>query len=205
MTKVDKLCQVYKTLRVQYPINLNLNGVAVLVVGGGRVALRKIEGLLACGADVTVIAPSVLPEIESSPLKIHYRKYATGDILSFLLIITATGIESVDQQIFNEAQTAKIWINSADDPERCTFTLPAIVRRGDLMITVSTGGVTPALSSWLRDRIGQEIGAEYAQIVTELAQVRADYQAHGISTEDVDWKPIIENAIGIVHTQKMAE
>jgi len=117
-------------------------------------------------------------------------------------VVTATGDVTVDQQIFDEAEALGIWVNSADDPARCSFTLPAVVRRGNLMITTSTGGASPALSSWLRRRLEHEIGPEFAGIVDELAAERDRVHAAGGSTEDIDWNPIIE-AVVARHTDPL--
>ena len=180
---------------MQFPINLNLAGRRVLVVGGGRIALRKTEQLLPCGADITVIAPQIIDEFNQLGVTLLRREYAAGDALGFRLVITATGNVTVDQQIYDESETAGIWVNSADDPERCTFTLPAVHRQGSVMVAVSTGGASPALSSWLRREIADLVGPEFADIAAELAAKRADVHSRGLSTEDIDWKPIIDEVL----------
>jgi len=176
---------------MQFPINLNLTGRPVLVVGGGRIAHRKVQQLLACGADVTVLAPHVIDELARLNVHVLRREYVDGDIAGFRLVITATGDVDVDQRIFDEAEERGIWVNSADDPERCTFTLPAVHRQGPVMVTVSTGGASPALSSWMRANLARRIGPEFAELAAELASRRASIHAVGFSTEDVDWEPII--------------
>ncbi|MEY3366412.1 MAG: hypothetical protein RIS71_1149, partial [Actinomycetota bacterium] len=140
---------------MQFPINLNLVGRKVLVVGAGRIATRKAQQLVPCGADITVIAPHVVAEMRELPVTILEREYAAGDALGFRLVITATGNVEVDQAIYDECEAAGIWVNSADDPDRCSFTLPAVVRRGSLMVTSSTAGASPALSSWIRARLDE--------------------------------------------------
>ena len=176
---------------MQFPINLNLTDRPVLVVGGGRIAHRKVQQLLACDADVTVLAPLVTEELERLNVRVLRREYATGDVEGFRLVITATGNVDVDQRIFDEAEERGIWVNSADDPERCTFTLPAVHRQGPVMVTVSTGGASPALSSWMRANLARLIGPEFAELAAELASRRTSIHAVGFSTEDVDWEPII--------------
>lgn len=165
------------------------------MVGGGRIATRKVEQLLTSGADITVVAPEIVDEMRALPVALEQRKYAAGDAARYRLVITATGNLDVDQQIFDECEAAGIWVNSADDPDRCSFTLPATLRRGPLMVTVSTGGASPALASWLRARIEETIGPEFAEVVASLALERARVHAAGESTENVDWRPIIESAI----------
>ena len=176
---------------MQFPVNLNLHGRPVLVVGGGRIAYRKVEQLLMADAEVTVLSPMFVDEFHSLPVTLVQREYASGDIDAFRLVITATGNTPVNQQIFDECEAKGIWINSADDPDRCAFTLPAAFRRGDLMVTVSTGGASPALASWLRSHLELSIVPEFEEVVSRLAIERARIHAEGESTENVQWQPII--------------
>jgi precorrin-2 dehydrogenase/sirohydrochlorin ferrochelatase len=176
---------------MQFPVNLNLHGRPVLVVGGGRIAYRKVEQLLMADAEVTVLSPMFVDEFHSLPVTLVQRDYASGDIDTFRLVITATGNTPVNQQIFDECEAKGIWINSADDPDRCAFTLPAALRRGDLMVTVSTGGASPALASWLRSHLELSIVPEFEEVVSRLAIERARIHAEGESTENVQWQPII--------------
>ena len=179
----------------QFPINLNLEGRSSLVVGAGRIGLRKTEQLLAAGARVTVVAPEVVGDFAGLPVTIYQRAFELTDLDGQRLVITATGNRELDQVIYDTCEDRGIWINSADDPERCAFTLPAVVRRGDLMVTVSTGGNSPALSSWMRQKLEALVGPEFEEVVTELAQERLLIHADGRSTEDIDWKPIIEKIV----------
>ena len=176
---------------MQFPVNLNLHGRPVLVVGGGRIAYRKVEQLLMADAEVTVLSPMFVDEFHSLPVTLVQREYASGDIDAFRLVITATGNTPVNQQIYDECEAKGIWINSADDPDRCAFTLPAALRRGDLMFTVSTGGASPALASWLRSHLELSIVPEFEEVVSRLAIERARIHAQGESTENVQWQPII--------------
>ncbi|MSX77351.1 MAG: hypothetical protein F2738_04850, partial [Actinobacteria bacterium] len=129
------------------------------------------------------------------PVTIHQREFDLSDLDGRRLVITATGNRELDQLIYDTCEERGIWINSADDPDRCAFTLPAVVRRGDLMVTVSTGGNSPALSSWMRQKLEALVGPEFEEVVNELAQERELIHAEGRSTEDIDWKPIIEKIV----------
>ena len=180
---------------MQFPVNLNLVGRPVLVVGGGRIAFRKVQQLLAAGGEVTVLAPEILSDFNDLPVRQLPRAYESGDVANYRLVITATGNIDVDQQIFDEAEARGVWVNSADDPQRCSFTLPAAFRRGPVMVTVSTGGASPALASFLRSELEQLVGPEFAEVAARLAAQRAEFHANGVSTEDVDWKPIIREAL----------
>lgn len=179
----------------QFPINLNLEGRSCLVVGAGSIGLRKTEQLLAAGAIVTVVALEVVSDFAGLPVTVHQRAFELTDLDGQRLVITATGNRELDQLIYDTCEERGVWINSADDPDRCAFTLPAVVRRGDLMVTVSTGGNSPALSSWMRQKLEALVGPEFEEVVNELAQERELIHADGRSTEDIDWKPIIEKIV----------
>ena len=174
-----------------YPVNLVVAGRRCLVVGGGRVAARKAAGLVACGADVTVVAPEVAPETAALAVRIERRCYRRGEVAGYRLVIAATGDPEVNQAVFDDGEAAGVWVNAADDPERCSVTLPAVVRRGPVTVTASTGGTSPALASWLRQRLAAELPAELAELAEVLARRRAALHAEGRSTEGIDWPSII--------------
>jgi precorrin-2 dehydrogenase / sirohydrochlorin ferrochelatase len=181
---------------VPYPVNLVLSGRRVLVVGGGAVALRKVQGLLASDAVVTVVAPAVVDELVSLPVTVERRPYRAGEAREgYRLVVTATDQVEVNQMVHDDAEAAGVWVNAADDPARCTFTLPAVVRRGAVQLTASTGGASPALSAWLRARLEHEFGAELATVAAALAERRRALHDAGASTEAVDWTPIIEHEL----------
>ncbi|HEX2850035.1 MAG TPA: bifunctional precorrin-2 dehydrogenase/sirohydrochlorin ferrochelatase [Acidimicrobiales bacterium] len=177
----------------QYPVNLVLTGRRCLVVGGGRVAARKVEGLVAAGAEVTVVAPAVAVEITALGVTVEEREYEAGEAAGYHLVVTATGSRAVIQAVYDAAEAARVWVNSADDPERCSFTLPAVVRRGPLMVTVSTGGHSPAVASWLRGRLERELGPEYETLVAMLSEQRRTLQAEGRSTEGLNWQSALDS------------
>ena len=179
-----------------YPIMLDLAGVPVLVVGGGRVAQRKIEGLLKAGADVTVVAKSAIDSIRSMPVHVVVKTYETADLDRVRLVISATDDPAVNAAVSADATARGIWVNSADDPANCTFILPAVARDGEVTVAVSTGGASPALASHLRGEIegwlGQ-IGAADAAVA--LAAQRSELRAAGVSTESVDWTDRVQTAL----------
>jgi precorrin-2 dehydrogenase/sirohydrochlorin ferrochelatase len=177
----------------QYPVNLVLDGRRCLVVGGGRVALRKVEGLLACGGRVTVVAPRIVDELRSLPVDIEERPWRPDDLAGMWLVIAATDDPAVNRAVYDAGQRAGVWVNGADDPANCSFTLPSVVRRGDLQVTVSTGGRSPALATWLRRRLEGEIGPEYAVLLDLLATERDGLKAAGISTEGLDWRSALDS------------
>ncbi len=179
-----------------YPIVLDLDGVAVLVIGGGTVALRKIEGLLAARADITVVAPAIGDAIRALPVRLVTRAYEPGDLDGAHLVITAADDVAVNAAVAADAKRRGTLVNSADDPGNCTFTLPAVARDGVVTVAVSTGGASPALASHLRGEIERwltEIGA--ADAATALAGQRASLKADGVPTESVDWSDRVRDAL----------
>jgi precorrin-2 dehydrogenase/sirohydrochlorin ferrochelatase len=171
-----------------YPVVLDLTDVPVLMVGGGQIASRKAAGLLTAGARVTVVAPMVLPDLAGQVHEVRERQYSPSDLEGHRLVMTATDDPAVNAAVGSDATAAGVWVNSADDPENCSFILPAVARRGSVVIAVGTDGSSPALARHLRDRIADEIltpAVEAAAI--ELARQRAEFHAQGISTETIDW------------------
>ena len=177
----------------QYPVNLIVAGRRCLVVGGGSVAARKAAGLLACGAEVHVIAASPGPQVTALGVPVERRPYRAGDIDGYRLVIAATDDSAVNRAIFEAGEAAGVWVNSADDPASCSFTLPSVVRRGPIMVTVATGGRSPALAAWLRDRIEAGLGPEYEVLLSLLAEAREAIQASGRSTEQADWQNVLDS------------
>jgi siroheme synthase-like protein len=180
---------------VQYPVNLVLEGRPVLVVGGGSVAVGKVRGLVEAGAAVTVVAPAVHDEIVSLGVAVERRGYRAGDVAGHRLVVVAVDDPALAQAVFDEAEAAGIWVNSADDPARCTVTLPSRFRRGDLLVAVSTGGRSPALAAWLRRRLEAEIGPEYEQLLELLARERGAMRARGEPTEVPGWRTALESGM----------
>lgn len=190
-----------------FPVGLLLEGKRVLVVGGGRVAARKVEALLACGASVTMVAPEVhvaldvlaangaIAAIDGSPLEVHLRPYERSEAAEYRLVVAATGLREVDAQVHSDAEDAGVWVNSADDPEHCTAVLPAVWRDGPVSVAVSTGGSSPALAGWLRDRVAQCLDSGLAELATLLAEARRSVQETGAATESVDWRTILDGPL----------
>jgi precorrin-2 dehydrogenase/sirohydrochlorin ferrochelatase len=179
-----------------YPVGLVVAGRPVLVVGGGRVAARKVADLAACGAQVTVVAPEVVPALaERGDVVVERRPYRAGEAAGYRLVVTATGDRAVDQQVFDDAEAAGVWVNSADDRERCTFTLPAVVRHDPVVVAVATGGHSPALATWLRRRLSSQLGPEVAVLAALLGEARDRVRASGRSTEDLDWQALLDGGL----------
>lgn len=178
----------------QYPVNLVLDAKRCLVVGGGTIALRKVEGLLACGAVVTVVAPLVDDRLRAlDGVTVEERTYRAGEVAGYRLAIAATDSPEVNASVFHDGEEAGVWVNGADDPANCSFTLPSLLRRGPLMVTVSTAGRSPALSRWLRQRLDTEIGPEYEILLELLSAERDRLKAEGRSTEGPGWQKALDS------------
>ena len=191
---------------MQYPVNLVLDGRRCLVVGGGHIALRKVQGLLACGAQVRVVAPRIVPELRTLPgVTFDERPWRPDDLAGVWLVIAATDDPAVNGAVYQAGERERIWVNGADDPANCSFTLPSVVRRGDLQIAVSTGGRSPALASWLRRRLEGEIGPEYSDLLEILATERDGLKAAGVSTEGLDWRSALDSdMLDLIRTGDLA-
>lgn len=158
-------------------------------------AARKARSLLECGAVVTVIASRLGDEMEALIPSLHAvnrRDYAEGDATVFRLVVTATGIPEIDGAVYEDAEAAGVWANSADDVERCSFILPAVYRDGVVSVAVSTGGRSPALASWLRTRLAAQGGEGSGLLADLLGEARDRLKAAGRSSESVDWARLLD-------------
>jgi siroheme synthase-like protein len=191
------------TVTFGYPVVLDLHGVAVLVVGGGPVAARKIAGLVAAGAAVRVVAPEIDEQIEELtgellPGRIgelSRRPYEPDDLEGMRLVVTATGVTAIDAAVAADARARGIWVNAADQPTDCDFILPAIARQGSVSVAVSTDGRSPALAARLRDRLASLLTPAVGALAETLAAERSAIKAAGGSTEGIDWSASIDAAL----------
>jgi siroheme synthase-like protein len=181
-----------------YPVSLDVTGRACLVVGGGPVAARKARALLECGALVTVIAPSLAQEMEvlTDRLEaVERRPYASGDAARFRLVVTATGRPDVDGSVHDDAEAAGVWVNSADDRAHSSFILPAVHRDGSVTVAVSTGGLSPAFSSWLRDRLAAQCGENAGALAALIGEARERLRRAGRPSDSVDWAALLDGPL----------
>lgn len=164
---------------------LNLRGCTVVVVGGGRIATRKAADLVAAGARVTVVSPAVSARlakwVRDGRLRHRDRAYRRGDLKGCRLAVAATSDPGEQARIAKDARAVGAWVNVVDQPALCDFVAPAVLRRGDLTIAVSTEGRSPALARWLKERLDAVVGAEYARLTSLLAAIRAELRATGAS------------------------
>jgi precorrin-2 dehydrogenase/sirohydrochlorin ferrochelatase len=159
-----------------FPINLDIRGRPVVVVGGGAVAARKCSALLEAGANITVIAPAFDAQLramhDQRKITCLTRQFARGDLAGAYLVFAVTDNDTVNQAVAEEARDHAILADVADAPDQGAFTMPASVRRGKLLLTVSTGGASPALARRIREELEERYGTEYATALELLARLR---------------------------------
>lgn len=164
-----------------YPIFVEMQGRKVMLVGGGHVALEKIGKLVDAEADVTVVAPELIPPVreftDERRARLIERAYERGDIAGFDVVMIATDDGEVNRAIADEARAAGIWVNAADDVANCDFILPGLAKRGRIAIATSTGGSSPALARWLRERMEDFLSDEVVALGDLLAEVRVQARA----------------------------
>ncbi len=176
-----------------YPVGLIVAGRRCVVVGGGAVAARKVASLFEAGARVVVVAPEICDDIRRLDVELVERPYRRDDLEGAWLVVSATDRVEVNRAVSADAEEARVWANAADDPVACAFTLPAVLRRGPVTVAVATGGHSPALAGWLRDRVGELLGPEVGQLAELLSEARASIQASGRSTEGLDWRRALDS------------
>jgi precorrin-2 dehydrogenase len=155
-----------------YMACLDLRARDCLVVGGGRVAVEKVKGLLDCAARVTVVAPAVEDELRHLAVRVEQRFFRRSDVVGRFLVVAATSDRSVNAEVSQAADERSTLCNVADDPELCSFILPAIVRRDPIVVGVSTGGASPALAQRIRSDIASVVGPEHAALARRLRSLR---------------------------------
>lgn len=169
-----------------FPVMLQLAGRRCLVVGGGGVAYRKIQGLLAENARVTVVAPKVVPGVaelgREGRISLERRPYADGEAVTYALVFAATDDREVNRHVFEDASGAGVWVNAADDPELCTFHVPAVIRRGALHLALASGGTAPFAVRRLRRLLQRWIGPEWGEWMEAAARFRERVRGLGVSS-----------------------
>ena len=159
-----------------YPIYVELHEQPCIVIGGGKIAEGKVEGLLTAGAQVTIIAPNLTSHlhtlVEQNKVAYISRTYQHGDLAGAFMVICATDQAEINHQVWQEASANRQLVNVVDDTPRCNFIAPAILRKGDLNIAISTGGKAPALAVRLKERLQKEIGPQYERFLELSGQLR---------------------------------
>jgi siroheme synthase-like protein len=175
-----------------YPIFMNLSGQRCLVIGGGAVAERKVEGLLEAAASVTLVSPMLTETLErwvkEKKIRHYMREYRKGDLAGYRLAFVATDNPPINRAVYEEAQEAGVLLNSADDPAHCDFILPSVLRRGELQVAVATGGASPALSRAIREELEEYFSEDYELLSDVVADVRRELKEKGIAADAESWR-----------------
>jgi precorrin-2 dehydrogenase/sirohydrochlorin ferrochelatase len=174
-----------------YPLVLDLSGRRCVVIGGGPVAARKVDGLLAARASVTVVSPKLTPGLEErvagGEIRVERRRYRRGDLAGATLAFVATGDPRLAATVAREGRSQGVWVNAADDPEHCDFFLPSVLRRGPLLVAVATGGGSPALARAVREEIERLLPRDYTELAETVAEVRRELRSRGMSPDAAAW------------------
>jgi precorrin-2 dehydrogenase/sirohydrochlorin ferrochelatase len=166
-----------------YPIALDMTDKRCVIVGGGAVAERKAERLLACGAHVTIVSRTLTQQLEDKKqanllehIKTDYKKQV---LHGAFMVIGATDSDQVNERIAEDARALGILVNIVDDPAKCNFILPSLLQQGDLSIAVSTGGKSPALARKIKEDLRQDYGPEYETLLNIMGLIRKEILAQG--------------------------
>ena len=176
-----------------YPVCLEMTERRCLVIGGGPVAERKVAGLLEAGARLTVVSPSATDRLRdwarADRIRLLLREYAAGDLDGHSIVFVATDDGRVNAHVARDARAAGVLVNAADDPAHCDFILPAVLRRGELTVAVSTGGASPALARTVRDELAGYLDREnYAALARVAADARRTLRDRGIRAPWERWR-----------------
>ena len=159
-----------------YPVFLNLSDQQVLLIGGGTVAFRKARALVRAGARVLAVSrdfsKAFLRFAKRHGVQIRYGSMLPKTLNGICLVIAATSDRELNHQIYERCKEKNIFVNVVDDPKHCTFIAPSILRRGPLQIAISTGGASPLLAKKLRQKLTEQFGSEYGELVRALQKDR---------------------------------
>jgi siroheme synthase-like protein len=188
-------------MNTYYPVYIELRGQPCVVIGGGKIAEGKVEGLLAARANVTVISPDLTVHLRElvEEKKITYlaRTYQPGDLTGAFMVICATDQAEVNHQVWQEASANRQLVNVVDDTPRCNFIAPSILRKGDLTIAISTSGKAPALAVRLKERLQRELGPEYERFLELAGELREPLARHipEFETRKALWYELVDSEI----------
>jgi len=184
------------------PLAVHLTDKDVLVIGAGRIGTGKAALLVDAGARVTMIARERVAELPAGVVLFEERDYRDGDLRGFALVVSATGDPAVNDRIVEEARNRNVWLNVVDDPARSDFYFTAVHRDGDVTVSVSTEGSSPAFAQELRTMIAKRLPDNVGDVAAQLRRERADFHDKGLSTEGVDWRSRIRELLGVIEPSR---
>lgn len=186
-----------ESINPYYPVLLNIRDKKCLVVGGGRVAFRKVQTLLKHGASVEVVSPTLCPELsqleQNGLIQVKQRGYNTKDLQDTLIAIAATADAKVNKSIAAEARQLGILVNVVDDPQASDFIVPSYFTRGDILVAVSTSGKSPALARKIRTELEKNFNPEYPQLALIADEVRSELKQRGITVDSDSWQEVLSS------------
>lgn len=189
-----------------YPVFIEMEGRPCLVIGGGKEAQKKAEGLLGAGGRVTVIAPELTKALatmrDAGEIEFTQREYQEGDVEGFHVVIVATDDGAVNSDVAAEGKRRGVWVNAVDDTKNCDFILPAVIRRGAITLAASTGGASPALARRLREELEAYLTEEMPALADLLGDVRSDLQARGEIPDAEVWQEAIDEDLRVLLAQR---
>ena len=189
-----------------YPVFIEMNDRRCLVIGGGPEAQRKVEGLKAANARVTVISPKLTSVLQAmvvaGDIEHVERGYQPGDVEGYEVCMVATDDGAVNADVAAEGKRLRVWVNAADDPDNCDFILPAVVRRGSITLAASTGGTSPALARRLREELEAYLTEEMPALADVLADVRKGLLAKEIRPDPEAWQTAIDEELRVLLAQR---
>ena len=193
-----------------YPVFIEAGGRRVIVIGGGHVAAEKVRGLLNAEADITVVSPTLLPELEEHlaagrirHVPREYREADLDDGYEFIMVATDDGV--INAEVAAAGKKRGIWVNAADDPKNCDFILPAVVRKGKITLAASTSGTSPALARRLREELDAYLTEDMPALADLLAEVRQEVRARDIKIDSDTWQRAIDQRLRVLLAQRRHE
>lgn len=190
-----------------YPIFVEAKGRPVLVIGGGHVGAEKVRGLLNAEADITVVSPELLPELQelrdAGRIKHVARGYQESDLdggYDFVMVATDDG--AINAQVREAAHRRKLWVNAADDPPNCDFILPSVVRKGKITLAASTSGASPALARRLREELDAYLTEDMPALADLLAEVRREVRQRNLKVDNETWQEAIDERLRVLLAQR---
>jgi siroheme synthase-like protein len=180
-----------------------------LVIGGGRVAEGKVQGLLNAEADITVVAPDLTPalreQLAAGRFRWQDRAYQEGDLEGFEVCFVATDDGAVNAAVAAEGKRRAVWVNAADDPAYCDFILPSVIRQGQVVVAASTGGSSPALARRLREELTDFLSEDFAPLADLLNEVRMALRERKVSVDAELWQTAIDGRLRALLAQRRYE
>jgi siroheme synthase-like protein len=190
-----------------YPIFVEAKGRRVIVIGGGNVGAEKVRGLLNGEAEITIVSPALIPELQEHAdagrirhIAREYRETDLDDGYEFIMVATDDG--AINAEVAAAGKKRGIWVNAADDPANCDFILPAVIRKGKITLAASTSGSSPALARRLREELDAYLTDDMPALADLLSEVRQEIRKRGIKVDGDTWQYAIDGQLRVLLAQR---